>query len=220
MTSLNKNSECAFTLIELLAVIATLAFFAVTLFPALAKTKPNTNALQCLNNNRRLCNAWRMYADDNRDRIVYASDDGTGSSNPLNQYAWTQTRVDFNPSDRGNWDIAVDIMVRPLWAYTGQNASIYKCPSDMSSVVVAGVRKARVRSMSMNLYLGGFAGTDGGWPSAHPFNIYTNLVQTGGSSPSPGPAKLWVFMDLRDDAVNWGNFMTDMTGYAPSNPVA
>ena len=32
-----------------------------------------------------------MYADDNRDRIVYSSDDGTGSSNPLNQYAWTLT---------------------------------------------------------------------------------------------------------------------------------
>src|SRR5205085_10219721 len=132
-----------------------------TLLPALATTTPNTKALQCLNNHRQLANAWRMYADDNRDLIVYASEDGYGTSHPQNQYAWTGTALDFNPGNAANWDTNADMVVRPLWPYTGRSATIYKCPSDRSTVVMNGIPKPRVRSVSMNLYLGGFAATDG-----------------------------------------------------------
>jgi prepilin-type processing-associated H-X9-DG protein len=71
--------------------------------------------------------------------------------------------------------------------------------------------------MAMNMYLGGFAGTDGGWPSAQAFCLYTKLTEINGGLPTPGPAKLFVFLDMREDCINWGNFMTDMTGY-PNNP--
>src|SRR5437879_4869282 len=161
----NSARVCAFTFLELLVVLAVFAVLAATLSPVLARSRPNSLAFQCLNNNRQLCAAWRMYADDNRDRIVYSSDDGTGNSNPLNQYAWTATHMDYSPANRANWDTNLDIVTRPLWPYTAKDASIYKCPSDRSYVVVNGVPTPRVRSLSMNLYLGGFAGTDGGWPS-------------------------------------------------------
>src|SRR5205085_12118358 len=46
----------------------------------------------------------------------------------------------------------------------------------------------------------------------------TNLADIGGNSPTPSPAKTWVFMDVRPDSINWGNFFVDMTGYNPSNP--
>jgi prepilin-type N-terminal cleavage/methylation domain-containing protein len=210
----------AFTLIELVVVLAILVLLGGTLMTGMAKTKPNTNAIQCLNNNRQLNAAWRMYADDNRDRFVYSSDDGTASLNPLNQYAWSGSHMDFNPNNRVNWDITVDIVVRPLWTYAGKSASVYKCPSDKSFVTVNGQAKPRVRSMSMNFYLGGYAGSDGGWPFAKPFVIYSNLVQVSGGLPTPGPAKLWVFTDERDDWINWGNFITDMTGYQSVNPAA
>ena len=62
----------AFTLIELLVVIALLAFFATLLVPASAHIRPNSQAIQCLNNLRQLANAWKMYADDNGSRIVSA----------------------------------------------------------------------------------------------------------------------------------------------------
>ena len=39
-----------FTLVELLVVIATVAVLAAVLLPALAGTKPNGQAFQCLNN--------------------------------------------------------------------------------------------------------------------------------------------------------------------------
>src|SRR6185369_5809398 len=87
--SKSAAGHLAFTLIELVVVLATIAFLAATLLPGLASPKTNSLAWQCLNNNRQLCMAWRMYAGDNHDPLVYSSDDGT-QSNPLNNYAWTQ----------------------------------------------------------------------------------------------------------------------------------
>src|SRR6266446_8597236 len=86
----HSNQSCGgFTLIELLVVIAIIAILAAMILPALSKAKSKGQGIQCLNNNRQLSLGWMMYAHDNNDRIVYASDDGPGTANQLNQYAWT-----------------------------------------------------------------------------------------------------------------------------------
>jgi prepilin-type processing-associated H-X9-DG protein len=126
--------------------------------------------------------------------------------------------MDYDSGNRGNWDITYDMIKRPLWPYSGKNPAIYKCPSDKSYVTIGGVAKPRIRSMSMNFFLGAYGGTVGGFPSVQPYNIYTNLADIGGNAPSPGPAKTWVFMDVRPDTIGWGNFLTIMDGYSPSNP--
>src|SRR5947209_104969 len=166
-------------MLELMVVSALLALLALIISPALAKTRPNSKDFQCLNNNRQLCTAWRMYAEDNHDLMVYASDDGTGTGNPLNRYAWTQGHLDFNPSNRANWDPTVSITPSPLWPYCGQRFEIWRCPADRSTVVVGGARARapRVRTMAMNIYLGGFATTDGGWPWAAPYRIYLKSAE-------------------------------------------
>jgi type II secretory pathway pseudopilin PulG len=210
-----SRTSRAFTLLELLAMVVIVSVMATTLLPSLARSRPVSRSFQCLTNNRRLCNAWRMYADDNRDRMVFASGDGTGTQNPLNQYAWTLAPSDSNPANRGNWDITYDLVKRPLWPYSGQNAAIYRCPSDPSSFVVNRVPRPRIRGMSMNLYLGGFAGTTGGWPQINGFRIFLKATELG----APGPAETFVFLDQRWDTANWGNFFTDMSGY-PNNPSA
>jgi hypothetical protein len=74
--------------------------------------------------------------------------------------------------------------------------------------------------MSMNLYVGGFApavnsgveGTDGGWAFADPYMIYTKLAKI------TVPSKIFVFLDMREDRINWSNFMAMMNGYSPTDP--
>jgi len=59
---IEKTGTGGFTLIELAVVVATIAVLAALLLPALAGTRPNTQAFQCLENQRRLILAWQMYA--------------------------------------------------------------------------------------------------------------------------------------------------------------
>jgi prepilin-type N-terminal cleavage/methylation domain-containing protein/prepilin-type processing-associated H-X9-DG protein len=211
----------AFTLIELLVVVCVLAVLAATLAPTLAGSRIGSQTLRCVNNNRQLAVAWRMYADDSSDRIVYAGVSGATMINSNDVYAWTGSSMDFNPGNTGNWDTNVDIVKRPLWPYTSKDASIYRCPSDHSYVVVDGVAKPRVRSFAMNLFTGGFApapgsgpaGTDGGL--APKFRIFSKTTEL----TAPGPAKTFVFIDMRTEEVNYGDFATDMAGYPINIPI-
>jgi prepilin-type N-terminal cleavage/methylation domain-containing protein len=202
-----------FTLIELLVVIAIIAILAAMLLPALAKAKLKAQGIQCMSNHRQLTLAWRLYADDNRDLLVYASHDGTGSA--ANEYAWTWTEMDFSPNAK-NWDINADITQRPLWRYN-KNAGIYKCPADRSYVTLStGEQKPRVRTMSMNFFLGGFGFDETKTPSSGTkFTLFHKMAQINSSVGSPGPTKTFVFLDQREDSINWGNYFTDMTGFDP-----
>lgn len=205
-----------FTLIELLVVIAIIAILAAMLLPSLSKAKLKAHGMQCMNNHRQLTLAWRMYSEDNHEVLVYASHDPDHPE--LDRYAWTTSEMDFDPRNRANWDVEYEMVKGPLWTYTGKNAKIYRCPADNSSIVVDGVARPRIRTMSMNLFLGGFGGTDGNWGSI--VTRYRMFYKMGEISmnPTPGPAKTFVFLDMREDCVNWGNFMTSMEGYAPPNP--
>ena len=174
----------------------------------------NSKGLRCMNNVRQLANAWRIYADDNRDRIPYASTDG--GTDPNNAYAWSGAHMDYSPANRANYDVTYDIMKRPLWPYVG-DISIYKCPEDQSSVQTpSGTIVPRVLSMAMNTYLGGFVGTSGGWDSQYPWFPRIFLKTTEFTAITP--AKLFVFTDQRPDAINWSNFMVSMSGFSPNNP--
>src|SRR5437867_12628755 len=117
------SSRLGFTLIELLVVIAIIAILAAMLLPALSKAKLKAQGIQCTSNHRQLGLCWRLYAEDNHDRLCYASDSG-GQYPTADPYSWCNTHLDYTPNSY-NWDPTVDIMQRPLWQYA-KSVGIYK----------------------------------------------------------------------------------------------
>ena len=61
----------------------------------------------------------------------------------------------------------------------------------------------------MNVYLGGWGGTDGGWgwSATWKFFIKTSDFTT------IGPSKVFVLLDMREDSIDMGNFATRMAGW-------
>jgi prepilin-type N-terminal cleavage/methylation domain-containing protein len=210
-----------FSLIELLVVIAIIAILAALLLPTLHIAKLKAAGLGCLNNHRQLALAWRMYSEDNHDVLLYASGFWPHTANDPD--IWVSGWINHDPNNRSNWDVQQDLAKSPLWSYSGKSPAIWKCPADQSTVTVAGKKISRVRSMSMNIWVGGFRGTDQGlsdsldaWAvGGGKWRVYlkaTDLVD-------PGPTRTFVFLDMREDSIDVGNFAPDMRGW-PDQPEA
>lgn len=73
------NRRVGFTLIELLVVIAIIALLLAILMPSLAKVKEIAAGVVCMNNQKNLALAYRMYADANDGKVTtqpFGDDDG------------------------------------------------------------------------------------------------------------------------------------------------
>ena len=105
-------------------------------------------------------------------------------------------------------------MQSQMWPYCGKNLGIWRCPADRSFVTVSGERKSRIRSMAMNAYLGGFGGQPIGTGNMSAYTVYRKY----GELSRPGADRVFVFIDEREDAVNYGNYLQDMSGYSPNIP--
>jgi prepilin-type N-terminal cleavage/methylation domain-containing protein/prepilin-type processing-associated H-X9-DG protein len=135
----NRAKRCesrgAFTLIELLVVIAIIAILAALLLPALIQAKQRAQTIICLNNLKQLQLCWHMYAHDNNDVItpnnyVYTVNMGTtkAPTPPASedQMSWCSG---IAPKDTND----ITAVTSLLFVYN-QNAAIYHCPSDHSTI--------------------------------------------------------------------------------------
>ncbi len=145
---LSEGSD-AFTLTELLAVIAILALLAALLLPALSAAKGKGRQAFCLSNHRQLALTWLIYAGDNGERVAqngYVPDRGDSRN-----LMWVQGyyNLDGSRTDSTNTALLLDARYAQFAPYL-RVIRVYRCPADTSSVTNGTKRFRRPRSVGMN----------------------------------------------------------------------
>lgn len=203
----------AFTLIELLIVIAIIAILAALLLPVLATANERGKRVQCINNMRQLAITWVLYASDYNDFIVANGPTIQGGS--LTQKLWIQGEF-YYPQDSINTNLLIDPRYA-LFAPYLKTVSVYHCPTDRP-VTISGVKYSELRSYSLNAYAGWVINY--GWDTRlSPTGAYKIFLKTSDMT-SPTPADLMLFGDIYPDSICWPYFGVNMGSGGTPSPVS
>jgi type II secretory pathway pseudopilin PulG len=198
------HKSAGFTLVELLVTAGLICFLTLLIVPALARTKPNNKATECLNNLRQFNAAYSMYASDYQDRVPnnFGVNDILADIQSGTLANWANNVMTWNASgtsvyDQGNTNrewVANGV----LGKYLADPLRVYKCPADtfLSPVQVSAGYSARLRSISMNSVLGRF--TSGNDSTAQGLNgFFPQYLQYLKQTSVPSRARPgWCWMNI------------------------
>jgi len=189
-----NSSGKAFTLIELLMVIAIIAILAGLLLPALWGAKTRGKQAPCLSNLHQFGLSLQLYAADNGGRFVEN---------------WPE-KISSNSWVRGDMQIPVQstnlalIAQGELFPYVGQTA-LYWCPADPSQTG----NQPRARSYSMNGWIGSrYMETYSGQSGYRTFIRESELATVN-------PANIWMMIDEHELSIDDGWFLVTMDNSQP-----
>ena len=197
----------AFTLLELLVVVAILGVLAALLLPTLARAKNRAQAIACLSNHRQLGLACLLYAGDYGDALPYnLGDSETKSLVAEGRYLnWVNNVMSWD-TDPDNTNTSL-LQAGGLGPYCSGSVEIYRCPADwvLSEDQRDAGWRARVRSLSMNALMGDAgeftrSGTNVNVPGYRQYFRFDHI---------PEPSRLFVFIEEHPDSVDDGYFLNN-----------
>ena len=116
-TATDNRYAMAFTLIELMVVIAIIAILAALLLPALSNAKDKGKSIKCISNIRQLSMAAHFHVDDNEEAL------------PWSERFWTApANRGFNFTDPSSPSFLPNFYAQ-MRTYLGSNDGFWHCPA-------------------------------------------------------------------------------------------
>jgi prepilin-type processing-associated H-X9-DG protein len=183
----------AFTLVELLFVIAIIILIIAILLPVLSRAKEKAREVSCLNNLRQLQICAKLYSLDNDgflppNRYVYNIATGAPSLSFSEKLTWCAGLAPF--------DTTTENIERGLLFPYNKSTGIYRCPSDMARVrtqegTILNIRRTRSYNMSQSINGVPYVGDA----------IFPPSFTKESEIKDPAPSELIFFVGVHEDCI-------------------